>query len=862
MGARVLVEWIAVGAGRRPAARDGRMALDRTRCSRRARCCSSRGRRGRSARAPRGCRRWRRALALAAGARRRRRTSVGDRRAGDPDHVGAARRCPLRTRRSSARVAAAPRADATAGRSSCSTSRRSRARPPAAWGRIRVRIRGEAGRRALRRRARARDDAPPPAELREPRALRLGRPPRAARRARHRRRCGIRRRSSALGSRAARGDGAGARALARARCARAIAPRSRRRTWRRCSTALVLGDERGIVAAAPRGVHARRRRPRALGLGPPRGASSTAAAAGLVGVAARSQRARAPADGRPRGARRRRRAGRRARSTARSPGFAVADAARGRVMAGVVVAARARSTAAPTRCARWRWRRSCWRSAAARRAGSTSSFQLSFVSVAAIAAAARAPTRAPRGRRTLARLRGGASPSLRWLGTAPLTAFHFHQVSLVERGREPAGRAALRGGRRCSRRSPARSWSRSHRARRRAPSPSRRCRSASALAIVAARRRAGRGPPSTSRCRALLELVLLYGAARRARGIAAAPAARLLRGAAPRRHCVVDAAVVGARARWGARAARDVPRRRAGRRGGRRARGRPRDRGRRGRLPGGDFDTGAALVEPFLRPRKILRVDALVMTHAHPDHAGGLAHLRAPLRAGASSGGPASPGAGRMGRARAGARASGDRRSASLARGRRGRRLPEVERAPSAAPRGRPRRSNDGSLVAARSASAASRVLLTGDVEARRRGAPCCARRRASRAAVLKVPHHGSRTSSAPAVRGRGRAGGRGHRRWAPTTATAIPRPTSRRATGRAGRAFCRTDRCGAVTVRDRRRGLRVETARPGCGCPATVRSRRAREPVLERVHHEARPGRARRASGRCWSGASSPSAR
>ena len=57
--------------------------------------------------------------------------------------------------------------------------------------------------------------------------------------------------------------------------------------------------------------------------------------------------------------------------------------------------------------------------------------------------------------------------------------------------------------------------------------------------------------------------------------------------------------------------------------------------------PGSEFDTGAAIVAPYLATRKIRTVDALVMTHAHPDHSGGLPHLLRRVCARGSSGGPA-----------------------------------------------------------------------------------------------------------------------------------------------------------------------------------------------------------------------------
>ncbi|MCW5892559.1 MAG: DNA internalization-related competence protein ComEC/Rec2 [bacterium] len=234
-----------------------------------------------------------------------------------------------------------------------------------------------------------------------------------------------------------------------------------------------------------------------------------------------------------------------------------------------------------------------------------------------------------------------------------------------------------------------------------------------------------------------------------------------------------------------------------------------------GGFPGGDFDPGAAIVAPFLRTRSIARIDALVMTHAHPDHFGGLAALLA------------SPGAaelwwsGHAGRgvAWAALETAIARSGVRLRRLRAGRPLPalaghgRVLHPPAGWPGGR---ANDDSVVL-RLRLGRVAFLLTGDVEARAERA-MLARGARLRADVVKVPHHGSRTSSTPglvaatgaavAVIPVGAENRYGH-----------PAPDVTARWRAAGACVLRTDACGAVTLETDGRSLAVTSVR-GCGCP------------------------------------------
>jgi competence protein ComEC len=233
----------------------------------------------------------------------------------------------------------------------------------------------------------------------------------------------------------------------------------------------------------------------------------------------------------------------------------------------------------------------------------------------------------------------------------------------------------------------------------------------------------------------------------------------------------------------------------------------------------GTFDTGARIVEPFLRARGIARLDVVALSHPHPDHLNGLFRVLQRFEVGAfwSSGDDG--------------RNPEYRRLLELARVR-GVPAPEVAPLALGAARVEPLGPfldgqigappgltvNDASLIL-RIAFARRALLFAGDLEADGEGELVGRRALGQEVAsdILKVPHHGSRTSSSDELLDA----------VAPKLAVIslgwrnqfhFPAPEVLARYAARGTRTLRTDRDGAVTVTVAPDGALTVACERGCG--------------------------------------------
>lgn len=224
------------------------------------------------------------------------------------------------------------------------------------------------------------------------------------------------------------------------------------------------------------------------------------------------------------------------------------------------------------------------------------------------------------------------------------------------------------------------------------------------------------------------------------------------------------------------------------------------------------FDSGRAIVAPFLWRNKIGRVDTLVLTHPDYDHYGGLTFLadhfgvRSFWYTGEQSDSP------RFERLLAALRAHGVHTQV-LCRDTpdyviRGVRIQVLH-----PPCGTRRLDTNNASLVLRLSHGEVDVLLTGDIETAAENM-LLSTPAALGSEILKVPHHGSRSSSSlafiEAVAPRVAVASLGHNNRFRFPAADVVARYERR-----GTRFLRTDRAGAVTVSSDGRDVRVETVLP-----------------------------------------------
>ncbi|MGH9671904.1 MAG: ComEC/Rec2 family competence protein, partial [Bryobacteraceae bacterium] len=226
---------------------------------------------------------------------------------------------------------------------------------------------------------------------------------------------------------------------------------------------------------------------------------------------------------------------------------------------------------------------------------------------------------------------------------------------------------------------------------------------------------------------------------------------------------------------------------------------------------GGGLDIGEDVVAPYLWSRSIQRLDVIAATHAHQDHIGGLAALLENFR-------PAELWTGAFGESRAwdSLRAEASRLGVRIVELRHGRRLAlggigiDVLAPLESYTPARVARNNDSLVLRLRHGRHS--FLLTGDIDRQVEG-ELLANGMLDRADVLKVAHHGSRTSTGDAFLDRVRpsfaiiSSGAGNPYGLPH------REVLRRLEDRKS-IVLRTDRHGLVSVLSDGKRLRVEMFR------------------------------------------------